>query len=196
MRLGACATLLPALGESDEQIDVLRDVWTSESQGKGSARVEAVPESEPISRRMGAAWSSLWQAFVDDLVESQLVNDEESAALKACESVGTFKLQLRSAEASRRLDFFLKSLADPSMPASTGALVAPGCTVLVPSYNEMVLLQLPDEASERDCRDASEALRDAMRDAQRVGHVEMLEAAILVARGNGFVDAALVEEAE
>ena len=129
---------------------------------------------------------------MDDLWNGGLVDDDERKALQACDSVDAVRVQLHSVEASRRLDFFLQSLSDPKMPASTGALVAPGTSVLVPSYNEMVLLHLPDEEAEFDCRDATETLRAALHG----GEVTALEDAILAAHQNGYVDAALVEEAE
>ena len=45
-----------------------------------------------------------------------------------------------SAEARRRLHFFARSLFDPRLPHSGGALRAPGMSVLIPHFRENVLI--------------------------------------------------------
>ena len=96
----------------------LQRAWRAAQSG-GCAR-PAPPRGAwrvPLSERMVRAWRKLWDAFVNDLYESHLVDAAESEELKACNTLGDTFVSLRSAEASRRLKFFTQSLSDPKVAA-------------------------------------------------------------------------------
>eukprot|EP00965_Chrysotila_dentata_P145008 4788252-Pleurochrysis_carterae.AAC.2 len=71
---------------------------------------------------------------VNDLYTGDLISFEEKVEL--CREGGT--LEVSNAEASRRIDHFVRSLSDPLLKDSLGVVRAPGYTVLVPHYGEQI----------------------------------------------------------
>lgn len=95
------------------------------------------------------AWSSIWNAIVEELHCTDLITADERTALLSGKTV-----TLSNKEARRRLSYFERSLKDPGLRVSRGVLRAPGLTVLVPHYAESILATYSSlgEASEsREC---------------------------------------------
>jgi len=89
-------------------------------------------------RQVKGRWAELWSAIVDDLYAGDLITQQEERELKTSGMANASLLH--SAEARRRLHFFGRSLFDPAMPYSGGAVRAAGLTVLIPHYREMILI--------------------------------------------------------
>ena len=86
--------------------------------------------------KSAAAWKHLWQYITEELYTRDLISSHERAALLE----GDTNVHLANVEARRRLAQFARSLNDPCLQASRGALRSPGMTVLVPHYAEQLLV--------------------------------------------------------
>ena len=145
---GGVPRIIKAAGRVGSCVDVVRRAlpcgdrrWSAaEARALRQAIVEKLtPASQPMAQRQANATAYL-TAFVDELFREFLVSAEARRALLsnrgACGGLG--------AEAIRRLVFLSTSLRDPRLAPTRGAFRSPGLTVLVPSYNEAIVHQLPD----------------------------------------------------
>ena len=98
----------------------------------GSAAAVATAGAAAGAAAQPKGWDALWQAMVDELHKSDLITDVERSRLLEDEE----RIHVANAEARRRLHHFERSLSDPDMRPSNGAIRAPGMTVLVPCYGE------------------------------------------------------------
>ena len=113
-----------------------RGVGKSESHAVHSAAALQGAASEKLLEGASAAWMPIWRNLVGELYNGDLVTDGERCELLE----GSRSVRIQNAEARRRLHHFARSLSDPMLQPSTGALRAPGLTVLVPHYGETILV--------------------------------------------------------
>ena len=158
---GAAVKLLPALADGSEEAQSLVRLggakgWKSWSVKKvrKQAQKSLTSQGERGRGRIPMAWEVMWNAIVDDMYSDFLLSMDEREALKSHArqliddpSTSIKRQAIRSKEARRRLQFFLRSLQKPEMPASQGALKAPGLTIVIPVYAEVLTPDLPGTAA-------------------------------------------------
>jgi hypothetical protein len=142
LRPGAIVKLMPSLAASEYEASKLAELAATRWREHDVRALTATNEASSATDRFHGAWRRLWSAIVQELyAEHHISRDERTKLLDASEQ---HPVAIQSPEAIRRLNFFLRSLRDPEMPPSEGALRAPGLSVLVPSYNEVLTLYLPE----------------------------------------------------
>jgi hypothetical protein len=126
---------------------------------EGGATVPVGKSAKGHDKNRDAAVTAYLTAFVSELQAEHLINSQQKSDL--IRSVGCTDL---GEEAMRRLKHFAQSLCDDKLEKTRGAFRTPGLTVLVPSFNESIVNELPlfekDAAqAERDLDAACESRR-------------------------------------
>lgn len=136
------------------------DVWTSFElkQLYDSIKEKLIDLPHLTRKQRGDAAQRYWECIVEELKTEHLIDHQTAQRLKDQED-----LRIRSVEANRRLRNLVHSLKDDNLN-TTRVFRAPGLTTLIPSYNEAILNDLPNEQSSKALRDATKDLRNVLRE--------------------------------
>lgn len=143
---GAAVKLLSALADGSDEAQSLVDLSSGEGWRERWSVTKVrnqAPKSLKPGSRIPTAWKVMWDAIIDDMHSDFLLSNGERTKLKEQAlklmddpEAGLKAQHIDSKEARRRLQFFLRSLQKPEMPASEGALKCPSLTVVIPMFEE------------------------------------------------------------